>query len=357
MIEAVVVINLDSSYLEDKFISLGVKVFPFDYYNHNNLDKIRKIVYLKSFIDNIYINHQNVGLVYGSGLEDKPEIYDYLKTKLIMLGNDPCILAKCNDLSTHSNILNECNLELPNHTENPHPLKQRYLSKPFNSSGGYNITFTQKPKKNFYFEEYLPGITYSISFFCHKDNFIFLGFNKLLHLINYEIHPFVHAGAIMTDEPKDFDNIISSFKQLSNKLLMNGYNSIDFKVLNGKVFVLDINPRITSTFKMYNDIHDNALLRLMLNPNLNKVVESHTDSIGAFVHMFVKQKYQFKNIFGNDPSFINLPVEGEYINENEPLLSIYVNSLTKLDLMQQLKEKISMTTNLYNCYDIDLNYD
>ena len=53
MIDAVVVINSDSSYLEDKFISLGIKVFAFDYYNHNNLDKIKDIAYLESFIDNI----------------------------------------------------------------------------------------------------------------------------------------------------------------------------------------------------------------------------------------------------------------------------------------------------------------
>ena len=43
MIDAVVVINSDSSYLEEKFISLGIKVFAFDYYNHNNLDKIKDI--------------------------------------------------------------------------------------------------------------------------------------------------------------------------------------------------------------------------------------------------------------------------------------------------------------------------
>ena len=81
MIDAVVVINSDSSYLEDKFISLGIKVFAFDYYNHNNLGKIKDIAYLKSFIDKIFIDHQSVGLLYGSGLEDKSEVYDYLNTK------------------------------------------------------------------------------------------------------------------------------------------------------------------------------------------------------------------------------------------------------------------------------------
>ncbi|MBT3697158.1 MAG: ATP-grasp domain-containing protein [Gammaproteobacteria bacterium] len=353
MIDAVVVINSDSSYLEDKFISLGIKVFAFDYYNHNNLGKIKDIAYLKSFIDKIFIDHQSVGLLYGSGLEDKSEVYDYLNTKLKILGNDPHILSRCNDLRLLKEVLGECSLELPNHTENPISLKKRYLSKPFNSSGGHNITFEKNFKKNFYFQEYLPGITYSISFFNHEGNFIFLGFNKLFNLINYQPHPFIHAGGTMTDELKNFDNIISSFKKLSNKLSMNGYNSIDFKVINEKVFILDINPRITSTFNMYNDIYNNDLLRLMVNYDHYKEHEP-SNKIGAFVHMFIKQKYIFKNIFENDSSFVNLPVEGQLIDENEPLLSIYVNSLSKLELMTKLKEKISMTTNLYNCYDIDI---
>ena len=56
MINAVVVINSDTTYLEDKFTSLGIKVFAFDQYCHNNLDKIQDIAYLESFINNILID-------------------------------------------------------------------------------------------------------------------------------------------------------------------------------------------------------------------------------------------------------------------------------------------------------------
>ena len=354
MIDAVVVINSDTTYLEDKFTSLGVKVFAFDQYHHNNLDKIQDITYLKSFISNIFIDYQNVGLVYGSGLEDKPEIYDYLRRKLNILGNDPKIISECNDLRLLANILNECNLKLPKYVHNPIGSTQKYLSKPFNSSGGYNISFSKKYKKNYYFQEYLQGETYSISFFNHKKNFIFLGFNKLLHLVNFDLHPFIHAGALTTNEFLESNDIIYSFEKLSNKLSMNGYNNIDFKILNKEVFVLDINPRITSTFKIYNDIYDNDLLRLTLNPHLSKKLESSNNNDYIFIHMFTKEEYKFKNFFMDDPSFINLPNEGQYVGKNQPLLSIYLNSFSTLDLMTQLKEKISITTNLYNCYDVDI---
>ena len=354
MIDAVVVINSDATYLEDKFTLLGVKVFAFDQYQYNNLDKIQNITYLESFINNIFIDYQDVGLVYGSGLEDKPEIYDYLRRKLNILGNDPKIISECNDLRLLANILNECDLKLPEYANNPIELTKRYLSKPFNSSGGYNISFSEKYKKNCYLQEYLQGETYSISFFNHGKNFIFLGFNKLLNLINFDAHPFIHAGALTTNEFLESNDMIHSFEKLSKKLSMNGYNNIDFKVLNKEIFVLDINPRITSTFKIYNDIYDNDLLRLTMNPRLNKKLESCNNNEYAFVHMFTKQEYTFKNFFMDDPSFINLPDEGQHVGKNQPLLSIYLNSFSSLDLMMQLKEKISITTNLYNCYDIDI---
>jgi predicted ATP-grasp superfamily ATP-dependent carboligase len=354
MIDAVVVINSDATYLEDKFTSLGVKVFAFDQYQYNNLDKIQNITYLESFINNIFIDYQDVGLVYGSGLEDKPEIYDYLRRKLNILGNDPKIISECNDLRLLANILNECDLKLPEYANNPIELTKRYLSKPFNSSGGYNISFSEKYKKNCYLQEYLQGETYSISFFNHGKNFIFLGFNKLLNLINFDAHPFIHAGALTTNEFLESNDMIHSFEKLSKKLSMNGYNNIDFKVLNKEIFVLDINPRITSTFKIYNDIYDNDLLRLTMNPRLNKKLESCNNNEYVFVHMFTKQEYTFKNFFMDDPSFINLPDEGQHVGKNQPLLSIYLNSFSSLDLMMQLKEKISITTNLYNCYDIDI---
>ena len=74
--------------------------------------------------------------MYGSGLEDKPEIYDYLRRKLNILGNDPKIISECNDLRLLTNTLDECNLKLPEYVNNTIELKKRYLSKPFNSSGG-----------------------------------------------------------------------------------------------------------------------------------------------------------------------------------------------------------------------------
>ena len=175
-----------------------------------------------------------------------------------------------------------------------------------------------------------------------------------MNLINFDSHPFIHAGALTTNEFLKSNDIIYSFEKLSKKLSMNGYNNIDFKVLNKEVFVLDINPRITSTFKIYNDIYDNDLLRLTMNPRLNKKLESCNNNKYAFVHMFTKEEYKFKNFFMDDPSFINLPNEGQHVGKNQPLLSIYLNSFSNLDLMTQLKEKISITTNLYNCYDIDI---
>ena len=51
------------------------------------------------------------------------------------------------------------------------------------------------------------------------------------------------------------------------------------KILNEEVFVLDINPRITSTFKIYNDIPKNIIDVILLDPPCTStgVIRRHPD--------------------------------------------------------------------------------
>jgi len=82
MSNAVVIISSETSYLEDKTTALGYDVYAFDEYTHKNLNKISNIKYLKSLIKNISNQHQNIYLIYGSGLEDKKNIYEVLNANL-----------------------------------------------------------------------------------------------------------------------------------------------------------------------------------------------------------------------------------------------------------------------------------
>ena len=83
MRKAVLIINTHAEYLATQAEKLGDKTFCIDSFNQNSLNKIAKLKFLKNFIKKIRKNHKLVKLIYGSGLEDKPDIYTTLHLSLI----------------------------------------------------------------------------------------------------------------------------------------------------------------------------------------------------------------------------------------------------------------------------------
>ena len=353
MSKAVILISSDTSYLEQKLSVLNYTTYAIDQFRYKNIHKLDDIEFVKNLLDKVLLKHEKVYLVYGSGLEDKNHIYDLLTNRLRVKGNKLNILSNLSDLNTLKSTLHAFDLKIPFDFINSESAKDKYIWKPFNSAGGYGISYKQKNSLDYYRQKYLPGDTFSVSFMCNDVDFKNLGFNKLLLLKDYPEHPFIHAGAIMTQVVNNSEKIIRSFRGIAKELELNGYNNIDFNLIKNNIYILDINPRITSTFKMYNDIYDNKLLQIQLNDNnitLKDLTSLH-ENIYGFVHLFAKDNFIFKQYL-NDDTIINMPQNDEYIKKGDPIFSIYLNALSDIDLVLKLKEKISNLRNYYNFYDI-----
>ena len=102
--------------------------------------------------------------------------------------------------------------------------------------------------------------------------------------------------------------IINLIEKFSSLIPLTGYNSIDFKIYNNDIFILDVNPRITSTFKIYNDIYSNMLLTLQLSPKKNyKIMPiQKNNNLFLFSDPFSTKGITIKLIFSFWQSIINL---------------------------------------------------
>ena len=353
MTKAVILINSDTSYLEQKLSVLNYTTYAIDQFRHKNIHKLKNVEFIDKFLDDVLSKHDNAYLVYGSGLEGNNNIYELLTEKLEVKGNKLNILSDFGDLRKLKSVFHAAGLKTPVDFIDNKLSKNKFIWKPFESSGGYGISYEQKNSLNYYKQKYLPGDTFSISFVCDDYDFKFLGFNKLLLLKDNLENPFIHAGAIMTQLTNNSKNIIQSFVKLAKKLSLKGYNNIDFKLIENNVYILDINPRITSTFKIYNDIYDNNLLQIHMNHNNISVNDlgSSPANIYGFVHLFAKDNFLFEQHIYDD-SFTCIPQNGEYIKKGDPIFSVYLHALTNIDLVSKLEEKISNLRNYYNFYDI-----
>ena len=143
---------------------------------------------------------------------------------------------------------------------------------------------------------------------------------------------------------------------------------IHFKIYDNKVFVIDINPRITSTFKIYNELLTNDLMKSQINLKNSEInnTYSYPKKFYGFVYMFSRENFKFHNKIKGDSSITNLPKEGEIIKKllethfdsalkkHNPIFTINFSSNSPSTLVSSLRKKISMTTKHYNCYDIDI---
>jgi len=350
-----IIINSDTDYLKKKSEQLGYKVFSINNLENNSL--IKKNINTDIQIFRKYLKYkEKIKLIYGSGLEGQKTIYDFLNNNFEIKGNNLKIIESTNNILKLRKHLHACGLKIPKTTLVIPGNKSNYLSKPFSSYGGLNIKYATNKEGNVYYQKYISGPTYSISFFIHKNEFIFLGFNKLIQLINYEEHPFIHAGAIKIDNLRLSNKIKKSVKQLSQKLKLNGYNSFDFKLFNNDIYILDINPRITSTFKIYNNMYSNKLLNMQINPDKteNLKINSSKKKYFGFIYMFSKKNQRVCKSFLEYRWISDFPQRNNIIKQNEPIFTINASSNSFKNLIINLKNKINITMKHHNCYDVSI---
>ena len=186
---------------------------------------------LKAFLDKNNIHSNNTKIVYASGLEGKECIQKYLDNNFGILGNPLFKFHKLSDIyKIDRNLFNQ-QVTIPKYDKN---YNYKYLSKTFNSSGGIgvgNCIFSH----NNYFQEFIPGKTYSLSMLVNESKPKILGFNQLFTVKDNNKYPYLNAGAMMIDfDYKIRENFEDWVRQFVNTLL-SGYTSIDFKIFKNKI--------------------------------------------------------------------------------------------------------------------------
>ncbi len=356
MREAFLVISVHAGYLVEKLKKLGYKVFYIDNYNKNNLEKISKKHFLENFLQSIQKKYQLIKLIYGSGLEDKNKALKILESKTSVQGNNFNIFKDCNNIIKLKRLLNANGIHIPKTKKEPLKENIKVITKPFFSYGGLGVEFFKRNKKECYYQEFIPGETFSISFFIQKEKFSLLGFNKLFHLKNFQEHPFIHAGAMNISKIKESRKIKECVENFSLKLGLKGYNSIDFKIFKNKIFVIDINPRITSTFRIYNELYLNNLLYSQINLESRKIFKpkKQIKKFYGFVYMFSNERFKFLRRAGSSKNISDLPSNGEIVKKNEPIFTINCLASSPSSILKSLRKEINAAKQIYNCYDIDI---
>ncbi|MEO6117877.1 MAG: ATP-grasp domain-containing protein [Methylotenera sp.] len=223
---------------------------------------------------------QYAGFVYGSGFDAQPELLQQLANLLPLIGNTPLTVSAVKTASSFFAALNALDLLFPeiNHQLSNADIKATHLQKFAGGCGGTHIRFADIDSEltpNHYYQQYVKGRSVSLLFIANGEEVNVIGFNEQWLSPTLD-KPFQYGGAVghVSLAQKTQQQLIDAAIKLTKKFGLIGLNSLDAVIQNSAtqddlVYVLEINPRLSATFDLYDDAEFN-LFDLHLDACLKK---------------------------------------------------------------------------------------
>ncbi len=198
------------------------------------------------------------GFLYGGLFDGCPEVLDWVAKQLPVLGNSADVLKQAKNFSFFA-LLDNLNIAYPkvqtSFPDNP----EHWLSKKIGGSGGLHIrpagSRATHDCDKIYFQQKLIGTPISLLFVADGCFAKVIGFNQQL-IVPTKNLPYRFAGAIsnVTLQPNIHNTFKRAAQKLTNALHLRGICSIDAIVAGENVWLLELNPRLSATFQLYENL-------------------------------------------------------------------------------------------------------
>lgn len=200
-----------------------------------------------------------IGLVVGSGLEDKPRLVDALSSRFRLLGCDVRTLTTCKDPKKFFALLDQLAIPHPETQCEPPSDASGWISKRIGGSGGRHIRDCSgsphaKPRR--YFQKRLTGTRYSIGALSWPAETAASTFALSRQWTSPSpAHPYRFGGCVSA--PEIDDSLSTEMRRyalkLCEELQLRGLTSFDFIVADGVPYLLEVNPRPGASLDVLDD--------------------------------------------------------------------------------------------------------
>jgi uncharacterized protein len=197
-----------------------------------------------------------IGLVLGSGFEDKPRLVAALASRFKLLGSDAATYKACKDPTSFFATLDGLGIPHPETRLTPPNDPTGWITKRMGGSGGRHIRVCHGPqriKPRRYFQKLVDGNRISAGAIFAKDK-------NLVSLTRQWIspsaeHPFRFGGCVSMPAVDDRlrRQIAQSAKRVATELNLIGLASFDFIVSAGVPYLLEVNPRPGASLDILDD--------------------------------------------------------------------------------------------------------
>lgn len=307
------------------------------------------------------------GILIGSGLDDRPDIWKKLHERVQVFGNDVEVLARVRDRMILESACDELSVNFPptlladSWAEIPDLARKLdfplVLRLPFGAGGQY-IRLAKKQselkkaiqsmkKENLespcFLQKYIRGKDVSTTILSNRDQNVVLSCNEqLLGQVGNELAPFQYSGNIIPLEAPA--GTLQNLKEVSNSIAthfqVRGLNGIDFVLKKGEPWLMEINPRFPGTLELLEKVSAVNLIELHVDACLNLPLPrvQPPRKIGIKRIVFAPQSLICGEL-SSMPGVYDVPFPQNVVRRGEPVCTIQLTGKSR----ESLKEKVDQT--------------
>ncbi|MGA8650288.1 MAG: ATP-grasp domain-containing protein [Xanthobacteraceae bacterium] len=196
-----------------------------------------------------------VGVVCGSGFEDRTLLLRRIAERWQLLGNSADVVARLKDPKVFSSICSDLDIPLPEISLSEPTTATGWLIKRQGGAGGAHIKPARKSAGaggNVYYQRKVSGTPISASFLADGERALVLGFSAQWSSPTPR-QPYRYGGAVQPAPlaPSAADKLTAVVHRIVAATSLMGLNSADFLVDGERFWLLEINPRPGATLDIF----------------------------------------------------------------------------------------------------------
>jgi len=193
-----------------------------------------------------------LGVMYGSGFEDRPYLLDRIAECWPLLGNDAATVERIKHPETFFGTLDRLAIPHPATVMARPPKGAGWVAKRRGGAGGSHVlpSRLQKPAANVYYQALVEGRAISVLFLANGRDCRVLGFSEQW-TAPAPSKRWRYGGAVRLASPPAQDEMVRAIAQATRAFRITGLASADFMVDGDWPLLLEINPRPGATLDVF----------------------------------------------------------------------------------------------------------
>jgi predicted ATP-grasp superfamily ATP-dependent carboligase len=292
-----------------------------------------------------------LGFVYGSGFEAQTALLSLVETYVPLIGNSVRVVRNMKRAITFFALLDVLNI--PHPAVNLQQMRQQDFSSGawlIKRNGGSGGTHIRKAKVNeplaqgSYYQQEIQGIPVSLLFAADGTTVREIGFNQQW-LAPTSLMPYRYGGAVSRAAllPAIQQQLLEAAQKLTSAVGLRGLNSLDAIMDGERLWVLELNPRLTATFDLYPTING-ELFDLHVRASAGSLANWPQLSAKSRAHYIV---YAPENIsvpatFDWPDWVADVPLPATHIKASDPICTVTAEGNSADEAVALMAERVKL---------------